>query len=200
MRAIDKADMLVWDQAGVEDIARAECELHERRESVTAEAIAAILQKPSGEVREIMASSVYMDALERVQHERETGLDALAGMSATALRSMILQVQASLDRGEVDPSEIPALSRPLVSILAEFNKLKAKADPYADLPMINVIFDGGIHSESSEPLPVEVVDVDMPALEAVSPADDAEPAHDTQSVDDGIDMFELIDFDAEVSQ
>jgi len=136
--------------------------------------------------------------LERVQHERESGLDSLAGMSATALRAMILRVQASLDRGEVDPSEIPALSRPLVSILAEFNKLKAKAGEFDHLPTINVIFDGGINPE---PGPAPKADVmDVPMVEVTGPTEpDAGRAGDLQ-VDDGFDPYGLIDFDGEVPE
>lgn len=203
MNAVNKAPMLALGESLIEDIARTESELRVRRESVTAEAVAAILQRSATEVREVMASSGYVDALERVQHERDSGLDSLAGMSATALRTMILQVQASLDRGEVDPSEIPALSRPLVSILAEFNKLKAKAGEFDHLPMIHVIFDGGIHSEPGPTPKAEVVDV--PAVEVVEMEVDkasTEPAADAvqPAEDDGIDIFAMIDFGAEVTR
>lgn len=203
MSAVNKADMLALSggprDEGALEAARTQCELVERREPATTDAIAAVLGKSVAEVETIMHSPAYLDVLERVQHQRETSTDALAGMSATVLRSMVLKIQDGLDRGEVDVGEIPALSRPLVAILAEHNRAKAKASEYDNLPVIHVHFDGGIDS-NSHPQRAETLDVPMvEVVEAVSERSaDSVPEVLTQDTDEGIDIFAMIDFDAEV--
>lgn len=183
--------MLAMDEALAEDIARVFCTLQDLRAESSAEVVAGVLQKPLGEVRAILSSEAWGQVLARVQHEHETSLEGMGAMAVATLRGLLTYIRDGLERGEVDLSEVPALARPVVAILAEINKAKSKAGEFDHLPVINVVFDGGINPEPGKSK-AERVEARASALSVSEVADTLQDADTVEAPD----LYDLIDWEA----
>lgn len=205
MGAAESTPMLAWDEGAAESVARTVCELHYRGENESVEAVAAILSRPASEVRAVMDAPDFAGVLERVEHEFIVAGDALAGAAASTAMQMVAMIRSHLQRGHVDVSEIPALARPLITILAEHNKAKAKSSDFEGLPMLNVTFSGGLTPDSESPVrsklaaateAAEVVDVAVEVAVAVAGVPDAQSAAGPSGgeAEGGFDPFGAIDW------
>lgn len=87
-------------------------------------------------------------------------------------------------------------------------QVKEKSDPYANLPTINVIFDGGINSEPMKVVDAEVLEITTAADSDAGEGEEQQPAEpestESPPADEAlpdIDLDELFDFqDAKVDE